>query len=220
MSIPYTSPSHGLPAFNCPHCGAFAKQHWFYGMKSLKKYSTPEYVTLAAVHMINAFTFTECENCKKHTFWLNTQMVYPLTGTTQLPNIDMPEDVKTDYEEARRIVELSPRGAAALLRLAIQKLCKYLGGSGKNINTDIGRLVKKGLPSKIQKALDTVRVIGNNAVHPGLIDIKDDIETANILFTLVNIICENQISEPKLIDKVYKEKVPAKQKEEISERDK
>ena len=96
----------------------------------------------------------------------------------------MPDDIKLDYNEARTILGRSPRGAAALLRLAIQKLCKHLGQSGANINGDIKALVAAGLPPKVQEALDTVRVIGNESVHPGQIDIRDDVETAIKLFPI------------------------------------
>eukprot|EP01031_Cornospumella_fuschlensis_P049643 gene49643-60771_t len=82
------------------------------------------------------------------------------------PNPDLPENVLSIYNEAANIVNSSPRGALALLRLAIQELCINLGESGKDLNKDIGNLVSKGLLPDVQKALDVVRVIGNNAVHP------------------------------------------------------
>jgi hypothetical protein len=110
------------------------------------------------------------------------------------------------------------RGAAALLRLAIQKLCKHLGEKGKNIDNDIGALVEKGLDGRIQKALDIVRVIGNNAVHPGQIDLRDDRATAEELFDLVNLIAETMINQPKHIEELY-DRLPQGAREAIEKRD-
>ena len=121
-------------------------------------------------------------------------------GEIPLPNADLPDEIRGDYQEARSIVSRSPRGSAALLRLAIQKLCKELGEPGKNINDDIASLVRKGLPTRVQQALDIVRVIGNEAVHPGQIDVSDNPAIAASLFRLVNIIAEHMISEPKAIE--------------------
>ena len=73
-------------------------------------------------------------------------------------------------------------------------------------------LVQKGLAASIQKALDSVRVIGNEAVHPGRIDLKDDSTTAAGLFRLVNIIVEQTISNQKHIDEFF-EKLPEAKKE-------
>jgi hypothetical protein len=70
----------------------------------------------------------------------------------------------------------------------------HLGEKGKDLNTDIGKLVGKGLDPIIQQALDVVRVIGNNAVHPGKIDLNDNPETASKLFGLVNIIVTTMIT--------------------------
>ncbi len=90
-----------------------------------------------------------------------------------------------------------------MLRLAIQKLCKVLGEPGKDINTDIKNLVVKGLPSKVQEALDSVRVIGNEAVHPGELNLNDNREIAKKLFKLVNFIATKLISQPKEIDELH-----------------
>jgi hypothetical protein len=207
----YTPPEFERKSFNCPFCDVFAKQVW-----TNMQLSNKEEGYLSGV---NDPKICVCFHCGGMSVWKEKRLVYPNTGTSPLANNDMPEDVKFDYEEARTIVNLSPRGAVALLRLAIQKLCVHLGGKGKDINSDIGFLVKNGLPVKLQKALDSVRVVGNNAVHPGVIDLKDDIQTANKLFAFINIICDNQISQHNLISKFYDEILPEGAKDAIQNRD-
>lgn len=144
-------------------------------------------------------------------------MVYPEVAIEQ-PNADLPTDVVQDYSEASGVLQKSPRSAAALLRLAVQKLCIALDEKGKDLNTDIGNLVKKGLPTKVQQALDVVRVVGNNAVHPGQLDLRDNPEVANSLFRLVNLIAEKMISEPQEIEEIYS-KLPETNLKQIDERD-
>ena len=146
-------------------------------------------------------------------------MVYPDASVLPLPNSDMPSDIKDDYNEARSIAVRSARGAAALLRLCIQKLCIYLEQPGKDLNSDIAALVKQGLNPRIQRSLDVVRVIGNEAVHPGTIDLRDDPVMAGRLATLVNIIADAMITQPKLVDHLY-DALPETKKEQISRRDK
>lgn len=131
----------------------------------------------------------------------------------------MPDDVRQDYEEARSILSISPRGAAALLRLAVQRLCKHLGEPGKNIDKDIASLVQKGLPVQLQKALDSLRVAGNNAVHPGQLDIYDNVDIATRLFGLLNIIIDNQITQPRAINELYDTTVPPDLQQHIARRD-
>jgi Domain of unknown function (DUF4145) len=166
----------------------------------------------------NNIFLSECYNCRKFAVWVHDRLVHPTTSTAPPVNQDMPPDVVRDYEEGGRIVAESPRGAAALLRLAIQKLCIVLGENGKNIDDDIASLVKKGLNPMIQKALDAVRVIGNEAVHPGTLDLKDDRDTAIKLFKLVNIIADQMISNPKHVEEVYGQ-IPEAKRKAIEKRD-
>lgn len=145
-------------------------------------------------------------------------MIFPLSGIAPLPNSDLPEHIVQDYLEARNIASISPRGAAALLRLSVQKLCVHLGEPGKDLNADIGSLVQKGLNPTIQKSLDIVRVIGNESVHPGTIDLRDDPLTTSRLFLLINIIADVLITQPKMIEETYGI-VPERKREGIEQRD-
>ncbi|MFK4324745.1 hypothetical protein ABH965_001407 [Bacillus sp. RC97] len=161
---------------------------------------------------------SRCAHCNVATIWYDEELVVPNISLAAAPHIDMPESIKSDYIEASSIVTKSPRGAAAILRLCLQKLMFELGEKGENINKDIASLVKKGLAAEVQQALDTLRVIGNNAVHPGELDLSDDIETSLALFELINFIIEEQITKKNKIASLFS-KLPTGAKSAIEKRD-
>lgn len=242
----YISPQYKLNVFTCPHCGAITEQQWndclitFYNA-TLNRY---EYYPTGVSQ-------TRCVACNNITLWIsitkkdsnegsgeldvltNTscsekeyRMIYPQTFLTSPPVENMPECVKKLYEEARSIVHLSPRGAAALLRLALDKLCDEVCEdcrksklNGK-IDKKIELLVSNGLSDKLQKAFDFVRVTGNDAVHElGLLNVQDNPEIANALFALLNLITEKMITENKQIDSLYN-LIPQARRDKIDERNK
>jgi hypothetical protein len=219
----YAPPEFKKSAFNCPYCDAFARMHWerlvyfFYG----KRVSSDMHISY-------------CEHCHHLSYWLvraqteesvsgddptiTGKMVVPSVGQVPYPHVDMPEKVKLIYEEAREVASASPRAAAALLRLTVQQLCIELGENGKNINDDIANLVKNGLPSEIQKALDIVRVVGNNAVHPRELQPDDITEIALSLFELANQIVEETITKPKKLEAIF-DRLPKGARDAIEKRD-
>ena len=156
-------------------------------------------------------------HCLEPTIWLGEKIIYPTKGEFPLANSDLPDDVKEIYAEAGTIAQQSPRAACALLRLAVQMLLEHLGEKG-SINTGIGNLVKNGLAPEIQQALDTLRVTGNHAVHPGVIDV-DDITNVQPLFSMINVIADALISQPKRVKEIY-DSLPDKDKNAITRRDK
>ena len=178
------------------------------------QHAQPNYLNTELVNL----SISRCYSCDKSAVWLADRLIYPAQPTSIQPNVEMPSNVRADFLEATSIVDQSPRGAAALLRLCLQKLMGYLGQKGKNIDDDIGALVKVGLDARVQKALDVVRVVGNNAVHPGQIDLRDDKATAIQLFNLVNLIVEAMIETPKHIDAMYGA-LPKAAREAIEKRD-
>ncbi|MBB5372286.1 hypothetical protein HNP71_000524 [Acidocella aromatica] len=86
------------------------------------------------------------------------------------------------------------------------------------MDTDIGALVQRGLLPAVQQALDAVRVIGNNAVHPGQLDLTDDPQSAATLFLLINLIAEQLITAPKQAQAIY-DSLPEGARNAISRRD-
>ena len=207
--IPFKAPVFEEKSFNCPHCNAYSHQTWVQVSVNVGKGYT----------YIPNLMIAWCTHCDQYSIWLKDKMIYPEESGIQMPNPDLRDDIKDDYNEARSIVNKSPRGAVALLRLCVQKLCEQLGQPGKNINEDIANLFKNGLPPDIQRALDIVRVIGNDAVHPGQMDLKDDVETANKLFGLVNLIAQVMITQPNEIKQLYGT-LPEPKRKAIEDRDK
>ncbi len=114
----YVAPQSGLKSYTCPHCGVLARQYHYARLKKMDSQSS--------VFEKNPVRVSDCEHCGEICLWHFDQMVYPNRGNAPLPNPDMPGEVKKDYEEAASISTQSPRGAAALIRLAIQKLCVHL----------------------------------------------------------------------------------------------
>jgi hypothetical protein len=145
-------------------------------------------------------------------------MVFPIQSDAAFAHPKMPDIIRPEFEEARLVAAISPRSAAALLRLCIEKLCRHLTGTNDGIDKQIAALVANGLSSKIQKALDTVRVIGNEAVHPGTLDVDDSHTFVIPLFRLINLIIEEQIAVPQEIDDLF-EMLPEGKRNGIAARD-
>ncbi len=225
-----------------------AQQYWFDAIHASKRVSSlihhiflgyrakiPDYQQQAIESFINqskanveadiqsvipsSLSVATCASCEEISLWVNRSLIYPKKTSISQPNSDMDEDIKSLYHEAATIFLDSPKGATALLRLALQKLLKQLGEGGENINVDIKTLVSKGLSPKIQQALDIVRVVGNSAVHPGQIDLDDNSEIAFKLFQILNFIADEMITKPKELEKLYQDVIPASTKEHIKQRD-
>jgi hypothetical protein len=147
-------------------------------------------------------------------------MIYPQASSAPKPTEDMPDEVREDFNEARQIVDNSPKATAALLRLAMEKLVQDLtGDDDQDLYNGIGELVEEGrIDGRIQKALDSVRVTGNDYVHAGEIYSPDDRETALRLFELVNVIVELTITHEKMIEEAYSE-IPENKMDGIEQRD-
>jgi hypothetical protein len=243
-----TEPKRWSNTFQCPHCRTVAKQDWFqnhmlserivsiykhnffdyrsriedYKQDAIRQFLTdiePLFPTQINYMLPDKLSIARCHACGESTLWINDDLVYPKTTAIDLPSLDMDIDIQNLYNEASSIVLDSPKGASALLRLALQKLLVQLGEKGKDINSDIASLVSKGLSPKIQQALDFVRVVGNESVHPGTIDLDDNMDIAISLFKLLNFITEEMITKPKEIESLYENILPQSKRDAIEKRD-
>jgi len=242
------NPKYKSNHFQCPHCQVSSQQTWFdvdsasdaannilnhvfydyrtqiqdYQQKAIQSFmQLVKDANKRHMHEFvpESFSVATCSSCNNISLWVNQEIVYPKKTNIAPPNEDMEDKIKELYIEASLIVIDSPKGATALLRLALQLLLKQLGKSGKNINNDIKELVSDGLSPKIQQALDLLRVIGNNAVHPGQINLDDDSTIAFKLFHILNFIVDEMITKPKELELLYSDIIPEETKEHINQRD-
>lgn len=208
----FVSPEIEVRAFTCPSCGTLAQQVWSWQLYHV----VYQGASLERIPMARC----RCVNCQSVSFWSHEtrQQVYPASASAPMPHVDMPVSAREDYLEARTVAAMSPRSAAALLRLSLQKLLSALGCKGKNIDEDIGFLVSKGLPVQVKDALDICRVIGNNAVHPGELNVHDEPELVAQLFELMNFIVAQTIERERHLKEMMA-KLPQGAKDAIERRD-
>ena len=208
----YQEPQLRKGSFTCIYCDTLSQQTWSYS-------------TVQNNGNINFFdegefklSVSTCNTCQGKIIWKDDKIIEPKSSIAPVPIEEMPLSVKTIYDEASVIVSDSPRSACALLRLAIELLCTEIIPNG-NLNTKIGKMVEQGLDVRVQKALDIVRITGNDKIHPGQISEDDTIEIAKSMFELVNFIVDRLIIQPSLIDEMFS-KIPENKKEQIENRDK
>ncbi len=239
---------YGNAKFKCPHCEVISQQLWINTNNLSERFielythiyldyrnNIKDYQQTAIKYFLEhanqiveknfKFVFpselaiSECQSCNSIALWINKKVIYPRSIIVDSPNSDMNQDIQDLYNEASLILIDSPKGAAALLRLALQKLLWQIGETERNIDKNIKNLVEKGLNPKIQKALDFVRVVGNEAVHPGEINLDDNKEIAISLFKILNLIANDMITIAKEMDELYEDIIPEERKQQISIRD-
>ncbi len=221
MNLKHFPPVLGKGEYHCPHCNVYAEQHYAH-LQTLNNFQWTSVVDGRSHFkelLSREWVVTKCARCGDIAMWLGTSMIFPRKVIVAPPNEDLADEIKGDYMEAAHVLSESPRAAAAILRLALQKLCKQLNEKGENINDDIKSLVTKGLNPLVQKSLDALRITGNNAVHPGEINLEEEPDRVIKLFELINFIATKMISEPKEIEGFYA-KLPEGALQAIEKRDK
>lgn len=198
----------------CPHCGVNSQM-----FNSDLNYSEGDgggFINLSS------FRHQRCLTCRQSTIFYSHsgwwKMIFPLIKHGPSPGPDMPDAVRKIYEEAQLVSALSPRSAAALLRLALQVLVDGLVNNSKSINDKIGALVQQGLDPTVQQAMDVLRVLGNEAAHAAEVRLDEDPEVIESLFKLPNIIVEQMISRPNHIKNMF-DSLPASARAAIEKRD-
>lgn len=189
MTGKYVAPKFDLVAFSCPRCETLTNHN--------NLHSGGYGVWLRVCTSCNEVTLFDQRGTPDAR---PAPLVYPVASAAPRPNDDLSDEVRAVYEEASSVLPTSPRSAAALLRLALQMMCIEAKLPGKRIDDDIQALIDtKALRPIITTAMDVVRITGNQAAHPGEIDLNDDSDMALRMFALINVIASDLYTQAREI---------------------
>lgn len=245
------APAFNEPSFRCPNCSAYAQQHWARQLNytdDLAGTQTRNVFEQKPDNIWGDIARATCLACTEDSVWKKDDflvperslpfgtrqqekpsyvpvtrwvMIWPKESNAPLAHEELPESLRQLHAEARAVLTDSPRAAAALLRLLMEKLLQDATGEAGNLNTQIGLLVKRGtFDQRLQETADTIRVSGNTAVHPAEIQSQGDTaEVALAMFELVNFLVEDLIARPGRITHLYQSTVTGGALDAISRRD-
>ena len=201
----WIAPQHkSTDDFSCPWCKVCAPQRWH------EVYSDDDTIVPVVPIILRPpppayrkttlpLSLSVCTKCGRETLWMQDDILHPAGAQIEPPNSDLAEDAKKDYREAAAVLGNSPKAAAALLRCVAEKFCWQLGADKKkDLAFNIKDLAEKEkLPRQTKVLIETLRLTGNHASHPGFMDNKDNEGIAIALFGLCNDLVEACITHPK-----------------------
>lgn len=140
-----------------------------------------------------------------------TTLIYPRNIETEIAE-EIPESLRNDFIEAKKLLSISPKASAAMTRRLLQTiLSEGLGVAGTNLSKQIDIVLERSdIPHHISSAVDAVRQVGNFASHPiketsggTIVDVEPgeaewSIETISALLNFVYV-------QPKRIEKRRRE---------------
>ena len=237
------TPAMCKEAYDCPHCGAYAKQLWspmaaghgwtrspeavsfVRGPQGLSEIDHTSLRQICGTQRIQIW-LAKCtiRRCGKLSLWVGGEMVVPRTLSGPRPHEDMKGEARELYEEARSIADASPKSAAVLLRrtveVALDKIAKRK--KGETLAGLLKRLRDEGkIRRSTYEAADTLRCGGNNGAHPiGQIDFKERPEVPAGLMELLNRMYQELIAQPRADEAFRKSMPPITQGKNQSEKDK
>ena len=115
----------------------------------------------------------KCPNCQKITSIANyagtelpqkTVPLFPISTAKQFPDY-IPQAIRSDYEEACSIVNLSPKASATLSRRCLQGMIRDFFQISKGSLFEEINAIKDKIPAEQWAVLDGLRRIGNIGAH-------------------------------------------------------
>jgi hypothetical protein len=162
-------------------------------------------------------TFIHCPRCEKSIInilgcgfqVLDHEVLFsPSSLAKQFPDF-IPNHILQDYEEAFKIVNLSPKASATLSRRCVQAIIRdFYGISKPRLVDEINELKNKDIDIRMIQSLQSLRSISNIGAHPE-IDINTIVDIdpgeAEKLLRLIEILIEESYIRKNKRDQLFDE---------------
>jgi len=158
---------------DCPHCGNRT------GVTVVARHTDCEKVFDKKGEFIDTFQMfyylTECQTCSRVSLlgtWevdddpsdlSKAQLLYPATKKFSK---SVPEEIRGTYNEAKKVINISPDAFSVLIRKALEYLCHNQGEKEYNLKKMLDKLVEKRIiPRNLAQMTEAIRLIGNIGAH-------------------------------------------------------
>ncbi len=137
----YYQPRVNTYAFNCLHCGVYAKQDWYFTFvygNADKDNPNQTYNRKKLEEM----KVSKCTHCDDIVIWSRENMLIPRGMEVQEPPGDVPDKIKEIYIVAGKVFNDSPRASGALIRMALELLLQFINKNDLGLDKNITELIK------------------------------------------------------------------------------
>ncbi|MEV4737159.1 MULTISPECIES: DUF4145 domain-containing protein [unclassified Microbacterium] len=233
-----TNPGQEEAIIECPRCRVRAQQVWgdltVYRPKvgsekffdeAAKDFRSERWIDGSVHDVSGKWRTAHCQGCDQKTLWRDGVNVYPITSVAPAPHPRMDSDVKALFEEAGRVLPISRRAGAALVRAALEKQVRLLDSDpprGTRLDDHIARLSSR-VSTPLAELLDVIRHVGNASLHGAEGDdlvvmyLSDDEaadEIAEMLFDAINDLVDELVARPEKTSALW-DKLPSGVKQTI-----
>lgn len=164
-----------MDSFDCPYCGASVPSTY-----DTCRTRQPSFESECGKDSYNNLkpstvniSFFLCPKCKKYNIHASgigkvtkgiEVPIMPISKAKQFPDY-IPKSIRSDYEEAYAIVNLSPKASATLSRRCLQGMIRdFFQIKENNLFNAINKLEGK-IPAQQWRVIDGIRRIGNIGAH-------------------------------------------------------
>ena len=208
----------------CPHCNVTAAfEYNETGIRSMRYHS--DNMGYNIEHVV-------CPSCKELVIYLTVggveqnpvaqecfiedeyefhELIYPMNSSKRLGS-EIPILIRNEFNEAKNILNASPKASAALSRRLLQKILHdQFSIKKRNLSKEIDGFINlSDVPSHLADAVDAIRNIGNFAAHPSkdtntgeIVDVEEG--EAEWLLEVLEALFDFAFVQPKRLEKRKKE---------------